>query len=57
MDKFTIRNLELFYSTNEDAISLLDILNDTKSAMGGRMLRRWLALPKRYETDLTKEIK
>ncbi len=45
MDKFTIRNLELFNSPSEDATTLIDILDDTKSAMGGRMLRRWLALP------------
>ena len=44
MDRFTIRNLELFYSSNEGAITLIDILDDTKSAMGSRMLRRWLAL-------------
>ncbi len=45
MDRFTIRNLELFYSPNEEAITLIDVLDDTKSVMGGRMLRRWLALP------------
>ncbi|MEC9209405.1 MAG: DNA mismatch repair protein MutS [Bacteroidota bacterium] len=45
MDRFTIRNLELFYSPNEGAITLIDVLDDTKSAMGGRMLRRWLSLP------------
>jgi DNA mismatch repair protein MutS len=45
MDRFTIRNLELFYSPNDEAITLIDVLDDTKSAMGSRMLRRWLALP------------
>ena len=45
MDRFTIRNLELFSSTNEGAVTLIDILDNTKSPMGGRMLRRWLALP------------
>ena len=54
MDKFTIRNLELFYSPNEDAISLIDVLNDTKSAMGGRMLRRWLALPLKDMKQISK---
>ena len=44
MDRFTIRNLELFYSSNDGAITLIDILDDTKSAMGSRMLRRWLSL-------------
>ncbi|MDC0909060.1 DNA mismatch repair protein MutS [Flavobacteriales bacterium] len=45
MDKFTIRNLELFSSTNKGAVTLIDVLDNTKSPMGGRMLRRWLALP------------
>lgn len=45
MDRFTIRNLELFYSPNEEAKTLIDVLDNTKSAMGARMLKRWLALP------------
>ena len=45
MDRFTIKNLELFYSPNHNAITLIDILDHTKSAMGSRMLRRWLSLP------------
>ena len=45
MDRFTIKNLEIFHSPNENAITLIDVLDQTKSAMGGRMLRRWLALP------------
>ncbi len=45
MDRFTIRNLELFSSPNGGAVTLIDILDETKSEMGGRMLRRWLALP------------
>ena len=54
MDRFTIRNLELFYSPNEGAITLIDVLDDTKSAMGGRMLRRWLALPLKDEKHISK---
>jgi len=45
LDKFTIRNLELFHSFNEDGKSLFDILGHTTSPMGARLLRRWLALP------------
>lgn len=45
LDKFTIRNLELFSSINEGGKTLLDIIDRTQSAMGGRMLRRWLAMP------------
>ncbi|MDO1502484.1 DNA mismatch repair protein MutS [Winogradskyella maritima] len=45
MDKFTIRNLELYHSTNANAVTLINIIDKTISAMGGRMLKRWLALP------------
>ena len=45
MDKFTIRNLELYHSTNDNAVTLLNIIDKTISPMGGRMLKRWLALP------------
>jgi DNA mismatch repair protein MutS len=45
LDKFTIRNLELFQSINEGAKTLLDILDQTISPMGARLLKRWLALP------------
>lgn len=45
MDKFTIRNLELYHSTNNNAVTLLQVIDKTISAMGGRMLKRWLALP------------
>ena len=54
MDRFTIRNLELFYSSNEGAITLIDILDNTKSAMGSRMLKRWLALPLKDITEISK---
>lgn len=45
MDKFTIRNLELYHSTNNNAVTLLSVIDKTISPMGGRMLKRWLALP------------
>ena len=45
MDRFTIRNLELYHSTNLNAITLIDIIDKTISPMGGRLLKRWLALP------------
>lgn len=45
MDRFTIRNLELYHSNNLNAITLLDIIDKTISPMGGRLLKRWLALP------------
>ncbi len=45
LDKFTIRNLELFSSPYEGARTLIDILDQTISPMGGRLLKRWLSLP------------
>jgi len=45
MDKFTIRNLELYNSNNFNAVTLLNVIDKTSSPMGGRMLKRWLALP------------
>ncbi|GLB51059.1 DNA mismatch repair protein MutS [Neptunitalea chrysea] len=45
MDRFTIRNLELYNANASNAVTLLDVIDKTISAMGGRMLKRWLALP------------
>jgi DNA mismatch repair protein MutS len=45
MDRFTIRNLELYHSSNPNAVTLLDVIDRTLSPMGGRLLKRWLALP------------
>ena len=45
LDKFTIKNLELFHSNNEGGKSLYDIIDMTISPMGGRLLKRWLNLP------------
>lgn len=45
MDRFTIRNLELYHSSNLNAVTLLDVIDKTLSPMGSRLLKRWLALP------------
>ena len=45
MDRFTIRNLELYHSTQQNAVTLLDVMDKTISPMGGRLLKRWMALP------------
>ena len=45
MDRFTIRNLELFHSSNEGATTLVDILDHTITPMGSRLLKRWVAFP------------
>ena len=45
LDKFTIRNLELLGTMNEDGSSLLNVLDKTICPMGARLLRRWLVFP------------
>ena len=45
LDKFTIRNLELIHSPNENAVTLLDVLDQTQTPMGSRMLRKWILMP------------
>jgi len=45
MDRFTIKNLELYQSPHANAVTLLDVIDKTLSPMGGRLLKRWLALP------------
>ncbi|HEY5470619.1 MAG TPA: DNA mismatch repair protein MutS [Bacteroidales bacterium] len=45
LDKFTIKNLELFHTPYEGARTLLSVMDRTISPMGGRLLKRWLSLP------------
>ncbi len=45
LDRFTIRNLELFGSINEGAKTLVQVIDKTISPMGARLLKRWIALP------------
>lgn len=45
MDRFTIRNLELYHSSQPNAVTLLDVIDKTLSPMGSRLLKRWVALP------------
>ena len=52
MDRFTIRNLELYHSYNPNAVTLLDVIDKTLSPMGGRLLKRWLALPLKEITKI-----
>lgn len=47
MDRFTMRNLELFQSTSPNGVALIDVLDHTLTAMGGRMLKHYLAFPER----------
>ena len=45
IDKFTIRNLELFSSNGSDSTSFAKVIDRTTTPMGGRLLRRWIAMP------------
>lgn len=53
MDRFTIRNLELYHSQQPQAVTLLDVIDKTISPMGGRMLKRWMALPLKKVEKIT----
>ena len=45
MDRFTMRNLELLYPQHEQGISLLEVIDETLTPMGGRLMKRWLVMP------------
>lgn len=52
LDRFTIRNLELLQSSNENGVSLIQILDKTITPMGARLLKKWVALPLKYRTEV-----
>ena len=56
LDRFTIRNLELVYSTNENAKTLADILDKTYTPMGGRMMKRWMILPLKDQKPINERL-
>jgi DNA mismatch repair protein MutS len=56
MDRFTIRNLELFYSPNKGAKTMIDIINQTETPMGSRLLTRWLALPLKKKKEIDERL-
>ena len=45
LDRFTIRNLELVSSANENAVTLFDVLDETSTPMGARTLHKWIVMP------------
>ncbi len=45
LDRFTVRNLELYGTINEGGRTLVDVIDRTISPMGGRLLKRWVAFP------------
>ena len=52
IDRFTFRNLEIFSPLNEDGHSLIDIIDNTLTPMGSRMLKRWVSLPLKNVTAI-----
>ncbi|MEM7174241.1 MAG: DNA mismatch repair protein MutS, partial [Bacteroidota bacterium] len=56
LDKFTIRNLELLRPQQEDGVSLIDILDQTVTPMGARMIRRWVILPLKELVPIQKRL-
>lgn len=56
MDKFTIRNLELLHTGNDQGWSLLKVLDHTISPMGARLLRRWIVLPLRDQQKINERL-
>jgi DNA mismatch repair protein MutS len=53
MDRFTIRNLELYTSPHERATTLLKVIDYSKTSMGSRLLKRWLAFPLKEASEIT----
>ena len=56
LDRFTIRSLELVSPMQEDGSSLLNVIDKTVTAMGGRMLRRWLVFPLKDVFPITERL-
>lgn len=56
LDRFTIRNLELIQPSQPDGVSLLDILNQSMTPMGGRLLRKWLVLPLKDKSAIDRRL-
>lgn len=52
LDRFTIRNLEMFTPTAEDGTSLLEVIDKTRSPMGSRLLKKWLVLPLKHKKSI-----
>lgn len=56
LDRFTIRNLELIGSANENATTLADVLDETASPMGARLLKRWIVMPLKDKTSIQERL-
>lgn len=56
LDRFTVRNLELVRSMNDDGKSLLDVIDRTVSPMGARLLHRWMLFPLKDPKEINKRL-
>lgn len=56
LDRFTIRNLELISSPHENAKTLADVVDDTKTPMGGRMMKRWIMMPLKDQNPINERL-
>ncbi|MFY0625311.1 MAG: DNA mismatch repair protein MutS [Reichenbachiella sp.] len=56
LDKFTIRNLELVYPQQPDGVPLISILDKTQTAMGARLLKKWMVLPLKDKATITRRL-
>jgi len=56
LDRFTIRNLELVGSANENAVTLADVLDQTATPMGARLLKRWMVMPLKSQSAINERL-
>jgi DNA mismatch repair protein MutS len=57
LDKFTIRNLELVFSQQEGGIPLIQILDQTVTPMGSRLMKKWMVLPLKEKAQIEERLK
>jgi DNA mismatch repair protein MutS len=56
LDRFTIRNLELLHPSQEGGVPLIDVIDETVTPMGARLLRKWLVLPLKERKPLQERL-
>lgn len=56
LDKFTIRNLELVFPQHEGGVPLINILDQTVTPMGSRMMKKWMVLPLKEKTTIEERL-
>ena len=57
LDKFTIRNLELVYAQQEGGVPLIDVLDQTVTPMGSRLMKKWMVLPLKEKGPIEERLK